>query len=99
MKRLKLLVAFFSFCLAFSQSDKQLSFHQLTLDDGLSQNSVASIAQDSTGFMWFATQDGLNRYDGKRFEYFLLPQPPEDHNSLTLNNNWSPLENYKSVQQ
>ena len=70
MKRLKLLVAFFSFCLAFSQSDKQLSFHQLTLDDGLSQNSVVSIAQDGTGFMWFATQDGLNRYDGKRFEYF-----------------------------
>ncbi|MCX2682096.1 response regulator [Galbibacter sp. EGI 63066] len=51
-------------------AQKQISFRELTVEQGLSQNSVVSIAQDSTGYMWFATQDGLNRYDGKKFTYF-----------------------------
>jgi len=49
---------------------KQMSFKSLTIEDGLSQNSVVSIAQDSIGYLWFATQDGLNRYDGKRFKIY-----------------------------
>ncbi|RDK83465.1 two-component regulator propeller domain-containing protein [Marinirhabdus gelatinilytica] len=49
---------------------KQISFGELTVEQGLSQNSVVSIAQDSTGYMWFATQDGLNRYDGKQFYHY-----------------------------
>lgn len=39
----------------------------LSLAEGLSQASVYCAMQDSTGFMWFGTQDGLNRYDGYRF--------------------------------
>lgn len=70
MNHLKL----FLFCLfpyfAFSQSNKQVAFRELTVEQGLSQNSVVSIAQDSTGFMWFATQDGLNKYDGRNFTHF-----------------------------
>ncbi|MBR9915524.1 MAG: response regulator [Algicola sp.] len=57
--------------IALSQNSKQVSFCELTVEQGLSQNSVISIAQDSTGFMWFATQDGLNKYDGKSFDHFL----------------------------
>jgi ligand-binding sensor domain-containing protein len=45
-------------------------FHHLSVNDGLSQSSVVSIAQDSMGFIWIATQDGLNRYDGNEFIYF-----------------------------
>lgn len=38
--------------------------------DGLSQNTVNDILQDRTGFMWFGTKDGLNRYDGLSFKKF-----------------------------
>jgi signal transduction histidine kinase/ligand-binding sensor domain-containing protein/DNA-binding response OmpR family regulator len=54
----------------YSQTEKQITFSQLSVDDGLSQNSVVSIAQDSTGYLYFATQDGLNKYNGKEFIYY-----------------------------
>lgn len=58
-------------CAVISQIDtKQISFRDLTVDTGLSQNSVVSIAQDSIGYLWFATQDGLNKYDGKTFTFY-----------------------------
>src|SRR5437868_2503496 len=39
-------------------------FEHLSLEEGLSQTSVQDIIQDGKGFLWIATQDGLNRYDG-----------------------------------
>ena len=66
-----LLLLLINTCLAFSQkSNKQFSFRSLTVDKGLSQNSVISISQDSLGYLWLATQDGLNKYDGKDFKIF-----------------------------
>ncbi len=41
-----------------------IKFEHISLEDGLSQSSVYGIAQDNKGFMWFATLDGLNKYDG-----------------------------------
>ena len=41
-----------------------MHFSHISLKDGLSQNNVQSILQDSQGYMWFATESGLNRYDG-----------------------------------
>tara|TARA_R110002049_G_scaffold308770_1_gene514007 strand:+ start:21473 stop:25357 length:3885 start_codon:yes stop_codon:yes gene_type:complete len=49
---------------------KQFAFKTLTINDGLSQNSVISIAQDSIGYLWLATQDGLNKYDGRHFTHY-----------------------------
>ncbi|MBC2840249.1 two-component regulator propeller domain-containing protein [Robiginitalea sp. SC105] len=49
------------------RAQEQISFKQLSIKDGLSQNCGISVAQDSTGFLWIATQDGLNRYDGNEF--------------------------------
>ncbi|MGB5665615.1 MAG: two-component regulator propeller domain-containing protein, partial [Maribacter sp.] len=54
-------------CLQLVKSQNQISFRQLSVKDGLSQNSAISIAQDSTGYLWIATQDGLNKYDGRAF--------------------------------
>ncbi|MCB0453310.1 MAG: response regulator [Aequorivita sp.] len=70
MKSLKLLFILLFPWIVFSQSNKQVAFRELTVEQGLSQNSVVSIAQDSTGFMWFATQDGLNKYDGRDFVHY-----------------------------
>lgn len=70
MKPLKLLFLLLVPCIVFSQNNKQVAFRELTVEQGLSQNSVMSIAQDSIGFMWFATQDGLNKYDGRDFIHY-----------------------------
>ncbi|MCP4155748.1 MAG: histidine kinase, partial [bacterium] len=41
-------------------------FENLNIQKGLSHNTVGSILKDRRGFMWFGTNDGLNRYDGHR---------------------------------
>jgi diguanylate cyclase (GGDEF)-like protein/PAS domain S-box-containing protein len=47
-----------------------LKFKHLLSADGLSQNNVFDITQDHDGFIWIATEDGLNRYDGKNFVHY-----------------------------
>jgi ligand-binding sensor domain-containing protein/serine/threonine protein kinase len=44
-----------------------VKFERLSLEQGLSQTNVKCIVQDRQGFMWFGTEDGLNRYDGYSF--------------------------------
>ena len=51
-------------------SQDNIRFQHITLKQGLSQESVLAILQDKQGFMWFATEDGLNRYDGYSFKVF-----------------------------
>jgi len=71
-------VKFSVYCLIFllpllSQpliAQENLIFRRYSIDHGLSQNSVYAIVQDRQGFMWFATQDGLNRFDGYSFKVF-----------------------------
>ncbi|MBO5419059.1 MAG: response regulator [Bacteroidales bacterium] len=58
-------------------------FRHLTIDDGLSQNTVFCIKQDKLGFMWFGTKDGLCRYDGKSFKIY--NNDPEVPNSIGSN--------------
>ena len=47
-----------------------LEFERISIDQGLSNNSINSILQTSDGFLWIATKDGLNRFDGKTFKIF-----------------------------
>lgn len=51
-------------------SAQEVRFRHLTINDGLSQNAVFAILQDSKGFMWFGTKDGLNKYDGYSFTIY-----------------------------
>ncbi len=55
---------------AFFERDLRL----LTMQDGLSDNTVSYIHKDQNGFMWFGTDNGLSRYDGKQIKNFVLNQ-------------------------
>ena len=92
MNRVILSYLVFSF-LFLSQilAQQHIAFNHLTIEDGLSQSSVTCILQDSKGFMWFGTQDGLNRYDGYKFKIF--KNDPSNSTSLTDNFIFSIYEN------
>ncbi len=60
-----------------------IKFERISLEQGLSGNTVFCVLQDSKGFMWFGTHDGLNRYDGYDFEVYRYI--PEDPHSLSDN--------------
>jgi signal transduction histidine kinase/ligand-binding sensor domain-containing protein/DNA-binding response OmpR family regulator len=55
--------------LSYSQT-RDLKFKQLSTNEGLSQSHVTAIIKDSRGFMWFGTEDGLNKYDGYKFTQY-----------------------------
>ncbi len=59
-------------------------FDHLTRADGLSQGLIYSIIQDNDGYLWFATQDGLNKYDGYKFTVFQSRKNDPD----ALGDNW-----------
>lgn len=59
-----------SFIRGFAQNS-QYNFSRLDIDNGLSHNQVYSIYRDSTGFVWFGTRSGLNRFDGHNCKVFL----------------------------
>ncbi|MBD2755148.1 two-component regulator propeller domain-containing protein [Spirosoma validum] len=59
--------------LLFTKSSaQQFHFNTLTSEEGLSHNSVFSIAQDYKGFMWFGTRDGVSRYDSQRIKNYYV---------------------------
>ncbi|MBS1598391.1 MAG: hypothetical protein JST75_09195 [Bacteroidetes bacterium] len=67
-KKIITIICFFSHATAFSQHGENISFFKkIGPDNGLSSYNVSKIIQDQFGFIWAATQDGLNRYDGNKF--------------------------------
>lgn len=58
-----------------------LRFDRINIEQGLSQSSVKVIFQDRRGFLWFGTEDGLNRYDGYNFKIY--KPDPDAINSLS----------------
>ena len=69
-----------------------IRFEHITVEDGLSQNGAFAILQDSKGFMWFGTQDGLNKYDGQNFTVY--KHDPDNSNSLSDNWIWAIHEDH-----
>lgn len=66
-----------------------INFNHLTVENGLSQSSVLSIAQDSAGFMWFGTKDGLNKFNTRTFEIY--KHDKNNPNSLSSSRNINAL--------
>lgn len=73
---------------ASAQADFPASyrFRNLTVEEGLSQGGVNATLQDADGFVWIATQDGINRYDGS--EYRAFNNDLENPRSLSGNGVW-----------
>ncbi len=66
-----------------AQTDKKFYFENISIQDGLSSTRVLDMVQDKYGFLWIATLDGLNRYDGYNIKIF--KNDPEDNSTLPNN--------------
>jgi ligand-binding sensor domain-containing protein/signal transduction histidine kinase len=80
--RIIFLIIFFD--LSIKAQVKNFVFEHVNMDAGLSQSTILAIAQDEKGFLWFGTQEGLNRFDGNEFEIY--KSQPQNPNSLS--DNW-----------
>jgi two-component sensor histidine kinase/ligand-binding sensor domain-containing protein len=58
-----------------------IKFENVSIEQGLSQSTVNCILQDSRGFIWLGTEDGLNKYDG--YGFIIYKSDPLDSNSLS----------------
>jgi len=85
MQRISFLfVALLINCHLIFGQEKEIDFDRISMDQGLSHNSVRSIVQDQKGFLWFGTEDGLNKYDGYGFTIY-----KHERNDLSsLSDNW-----------
>ena len=64
------LIFFFSAFPIYAQFSNTINFVHIGLEQGLSQSTILDIVQDDRGNMWFATYDGLNKYDGYTFTVY-----------------------------
>jgi len=69
--------------LSYVTPAQEYIFQQLTVDDGLSQSTVFAALQDSRGYMWFGTIDGLNKYDG--YDFTIYSNDPNDSTTISDN--------------
>ncbi|KAA8484951.1 ligand-binding sensor domain-containing protein [Arcticibacter tournemirensis] len=76
------LIILFCSVTAFSQTNNT-RFVRIGFDEGLSQSTVRHVFQDSKGFLWFGTRDGLNKYDG--YKFVVYKKDLENGNSLSSN--------------
>ena len=84
MYNLRFFLLFFIFDISyFYGNTEKYYFKHLGLEQGLSQSSVLCIMQDHTGFMWFGTKDGLNRYDETLSKYSSINMMIR-HHSVTM---------------
>jgi signal transduction histidine kinase/ligand-binding sensor domain-containing protein len=78
-----------------SLAGQDLKFEHISAKHGLSHSTVNCILQDSKGFMWFGTDDGLNKYDG--YSFTVYKHDPDDPHSLSHNRVQSLLEDQSGV--
>ena len=89
-KKLKKILAMVCilFCMSISTIYANLSenfnFKNITIEDGLSQATVKIIYQDSKGYIWIGTDDGLNRYNGYEFKHYKY----DEYNKNSITNNY-----------
>ncbi len=70
----------FASSLSHAQENNAVRFQRYAVEDGLSQTTVRDLYQDAPGFVWLATQDGLDRFDG--YEFRIYRNDPDKTNTL-----------------
>jgi signal transduction histidine kinase/DNA-binding response OmpR family regulator/ligand-binding sensor domain-containing protein len=70
--------------ISLNSQNAEYTIERITVENGLSHNSVLGIARDQYGFMWFSTFAGLNRYDGYTIKQYLNWQPNGAYSGLNL---------------
>jgi signal transduction histidine kinase len=90
MRRLLLYILFCYASGVFAQQ-KNYSFTRYTTAQGLCDNNILSIVQDSRGFIWIGTNEGLSRFDGKNFKNFYAPK----NDPIVKSNSFSYIYEYK----
>ncbi|MBN2662632.1 MAG: SpoIIE family protein phosphatase [Bacteroidales bacterium] len=83
MKKIIAQILFFTILLKFGVAQNTPYVENYSIEDGLSQNAVTCIFQSSDGIIWLGTQDGLNEFDGYRFNIFKFN--PNDSSSISNN--------------
>lgn len=89
LKKNYLIIFLFLICSAVLLPQKKYNFEHISIPEGLSNNHVNCITQDNYGFLWIATADGLNRYDGYNFKIY--KNDPDNKKSLPNNSTFSLL--------
>lgn len=69
--------------ISYASISRSIKFNNITIEDGLSQSTVDAMYQDSRGYIWIGTNDGLNRYNGYEFKHY--KNDKYDKNSLINN--------------
>ena len=69
--------------ICYASINDSINFNNITIEDGLSQSTVESIFQDSRGYIWIGTNDGLDRYNGYDFKHYKYDK--YDKNSIANN--------------
>lgn len=95
LNQIKYFVTIFLFLFCLKSFSIELNFKNYKAEDGLSSNTVHTALQDSKGFMWFGTENGLNRFDGYKFTVYR--NIPRNENSLINNYVYSLAEDEKKV--
>lgn len=78
-------IMFWLFLLTYSSCFAQ-NYRYIGVEDGLSSRKVYSVQKDRKGYMWFLTQEGIDRFDGKQFKYYKLVTNNKAMNSFENQN-------------
>lgn len=90
MKAFRLIMIWFIYALGISGTSfsQQYNYVQYTAKDGLAGSTVYDACQDQNGFIWFGTDNGLSRFDGKKFRNYTVKDGLPDNEVLVLKNDF-----------
>ncbi|HEC42133.1 MAG TPA: hypothetical protein ENI20_04820 [Bacteroides sp.] len=80
-KYIHLVISVVLLCFSLYVRGQLPQFEHYAVEDGVSQSAIICLFQDSEGFIWIGTQNGLNKYDGYKFENYY--NDPGDSNTIS----------------